>query len=134
LRARSGRNAGSQSCAKLTIFGTVSARGLMPVSVRLWLFSNCLVCTRVGPVRGISTGGLPVPWIAVYVPEAERLRAELISLEDQPEQLQDGTQEFERLCCLRNRLWRQEELCKAQAWMLLFPGLEALYHRHPTVP
>src|SRR5262245_2130702 len=53
--------------------------------------------------------GLPVPWVDLYVPEAVTLRAELIPLEERLEQMEDGTEEFERLCCLRNRLWWQEE-------------------------
>jgi hypothetical protein len=77
---------------------------------------------------------LPVPWVDLYVPEAVTLRAERIPLEDHLEQMEDGTEEFERLCCLRNRLLRQEEQCEAQARMFLFPWLERFYHRHPTVP
>jgi hypothetical protein len=78
--------------------------------------------------------GLPAPWVALYVPEAEKLREEIEPLENWLEVLQEDDEAFERVCHERNRLRQDEEQYEAQAWMLLFSWLEIFYQRHRTVP
>jgi hypothetical protein len=78
--------------------------------------------------------GVPAPWVALYVPEAEKLREEIVSLENWLEVLEEDAEAFDRVCHERNRLRQQEEQCEAQAWMLLFTWLETFYQRHSAVP
>jgi hypothetical protein len=78
--------------------------------------------------------GLPAPWVALYVPEAEQLREKILPLESWLEVLQEDDEAFERVCHERNRLRQQETQCEAQAWMPLFRWLASYYQHHSAVP
>ena len=78
--------------------------------------------------------GLPAPWVWLHVPEAEKLREQIIPLENWLEVLKEDAEAFDRVCRERNRLRQQEEQCEAQVWMLLFRWLEAYYQHQSAVP
>ena len=78
--------------------------------------------------------GQPAPWVALYVPEAEKLREEIVPLEHWLEVLKEDSEAFDRVCHERNRLRQQEAQCEAHAWTLLFRWLETYYQHHSAVP
>jgi hypothetical protein len=74
----------------------------------------------------------PLP-VALYVPEAEKLRKEIMPLEDRFEALDEDTEEFDRVLWGRNRLREQEGRYEARAWTILFAFLESFYRQYPAV-
>jgi hypothetical protein len=77
--------------------------------------------------------GLPAPWVRLYVPETEKLREEIIPLNDWLEEHDEDTVEYDQILQKLNRLREQEGRYEAHAWTILFSFLETFYRQYPTV-